>query len=268
MKQSLTAAQEEGAPTFTSALTPVFIERRGAGSPNAPLWLITFTDIMALMLTFFVMLYAMAVPEEVAWEEARTALSDGFAPGRAGRWGAGPQDAVSIPTHLADRALDLRYLAAIMQAKLDASGEALRGAELTTQKERLVLSLPADLLFEVGSAEISEGGKRALWDLSMTLSRIGNRIALVGHTDPRPLAENPDAPGAYTSNRALSLARAIAVSGFMHEVGYARPAEVHGAASARFWEGDAALPPDVRMELARRVDIVILDEAAPRLATP
>ena len=30
---------------------------------KAPAWLVTFTDIMALMLTFFVLLYSMSVPE-------------------------------------------------------------------------------------------------------------------------------------------------------------------------------------------------------------
>ncbi|MFP4387114.1 MAG: flagellar motor protein MotB, partial [Alphaproteobacteria bacterium] len=42
---------------------------------RVPLWLITFTDVMALMLTFFVLLYSMSSPQEEKWKEMTRGLT-------------------------------------------------------------------------------------------------------------------------------------------------------------------------------------------------
>ena len=43
-------------------IEPSIIRHNDEGGGKVPLWLITFTDVMALMLTFFVLLYAMSSP--------------------------------------------------------------------------------------------------------------------------------------------------------------------------------------------------------------
>ena len=53
-------------------------EKRKEQEDEAPLWLITFTDIMALMLTFFVLLYSMSIPEVKKWEELTSSINKGF----------------------------------------------------------------------------------------------------------------------------------------------------------------------------------------------
>jgi chemotaxis protein MotB len=226
--------------------------------PRAPLWLVTFTDVMALMLTFFVMLYAMAIPNEVAWRQAKKALADGLAPGSAGAWYAGPREAAGIATDAPGMAAqDVDYLYTVLATQVERQ-PALAGARLSLGDGRLVLSLPAEVLFAPGDAALSAGGKRALWALAVKLSRIQNRIALVGHADPRPVGEG--APGPYATNRALSLARAVEVAAFLRRAGYTAPIEAHGAGAARFEEMDAATPLARRLAASRRVDIVILDE--------
>jgi hypothetical protein len=40
-----------------------------SGEASKPMWLLSFTDVMALMLTFFVLLYSMSDPEPEKWEQ-------------------------------------------------------------------------------------------------------------------------------------------------------------------------------------------------------
>ena len=71
------------------------------------------------------------------------------------------------------------------------------------------------LLFESGSAQLSEGGKRLLGGLTDLMQEGEDpTIRVHGHTDDRPL--KPTAP--YASNWELSVARATAVVHFLQEI--------------------------------------------------
>ena len=226
---------------------------KGAG--KAPLWLITFTDVMALMLTFFVLLYAMSAPQEKKWEEISAALTSNFNKDHASPFSTGSQDVINIDRISKSRALDLRYLKAIMKGLL--KDKATENVLLFQNGKQLVVSFPSDLFFDSGSAKIGADGKKILFSLSGILSRIRNRIEIVGHTDPRPILGSV---GEYSTNRELSLARASSVAAILKDVGYRRPVTVRGLSSARYEE----LPEDMETEraynLSRRVDIVLMDD--------
>ena len=68
---------------------------RAATAPAAldsPAWLITFADLAALMLSFFVMLFAMKSVETEAWHAVRESLSLELAPSEAARQTAAGAD--------------------------------------------------------------------------------------------------------------------------------------------------------------------------------
>lgn len=227
-----------------------------------PLWLITFTDIMALMLTFFVMMYTMSVPLEEKWEELTTAFDTGFSKFQSPQWNAGPQDTISIDKLDFSRALDLDYLESVVE-EIIASDEKLKNVVVISQDDRLILSLPSELLFEAGQAEVTVEGKRAIFSLGGPLSRIRNRIEVVGHTDPRPI-ENKGGNG-FNTNWDLSLMRAAHVAAVLENVGYTRSITLRGLASGRYAELPD-LQQEERFSLARRVDVVIMkDDGSQRL---
>ena len=125
------------------------------------------------------------------------------------------------------------------------------------QPKRLVLSLPSDILFESGQAEIGVDGQRAIFALGNILSRIKNRIEVIGHSDPQPIV---NAGGPFSSNWALSLSRALSVASSLNAAGYKRPVIVRGLASARYDELSESLPEEQRLDLSRRVDLVIMKD--------
>src|SRR3546814_16502077 len=94
---------------------------------------------------------------------------------------------------------------------------------------RAVVSLPSDLLFLPGKAELQPAAREALFRMGGVIATVGNRIDVHGHTDPDP---HPDS--AYPSKWALSLARAVAVARELKRTGYVRDVTVLGLADSRY----------------------------------
>lgn len=222
---------------------------------SVPLWLITFTDVMALMLTFFVLLYAMSAPKKEKWEEISAALSSQFNRQYNKPFNAGTQDTISIDRISLSRALDLNYLKSLVTDLLKEEG--VKDAHIEVQSRRLIISLPSNLLFDAGKAEVKLDGKKTLFSLGGVLSRIKNRIEIIGHTDPTPPSSDKSD---YETNWDLSLARATAVAIVLKDVGYTHETVVRGFSSARYDELPENLKDEERKALARRVDIVIMED--------
>jgi len=224
-------------------------------SDNVPLWLVTFTDVMALMLTFFVLLYSMSAPQEEKWEAMSMALMQKPEVFDAKTFSAASQDVISIDKVSTSKALDLSYLMSLTAKLLKEKN--IENVVLIENNERFIISLPSELLFDSGTDYIGIEGKKLLFELGGILTRIKNRIEVVGHSDPRPINSED---GKYASNWELSLGRAASVSSMLKTVGYDRPVTIRGVSSARFDELPLAMDEQQRLALSRRVDIMVMDD--------
>lgn len=252
-------------PERGDVFRPVAMPRRhrrrrgdtGQEEGRAPPWLVTFTDVMGLMLTFFVLMYAMREPEPRTFET----LSGGFQREVARifeyRRESGGFDTIDLGRIDFDRALDLDYLESLLRQRVEEREDVLKGVVLVPQSESLIVSLPQDLVFASGKEEVSEGGRAALGAMAGILGRIRNRIEIIGHADPQPVSDrNP----AYGSNWDLSLSRAVAAAQGLREQGYDRPMVVRGLGKALYRALPAGLPDSFRETLSRRVDIVVMKD--------
>ncbi len=213
-------------------------------------WLVTFTDLVSLMLTFFVLLFSMSSVQVDRWKEMIDTLSQSLNPSRETPT-VEPTSQFNIRMVMRERAIDLDYLAAVLEERM--SGDPLLGrGRIVRLPDRMVVSLPGDLLFAPNSALLSERARDALFQLGGVLRNINNQIAVQGHTDPVPPAGD-----AYASNWELSVGRAVAVANALRRAGYPEDIAAIGFASTQF----ATLPPGDaawRRALARRVDIAIM----------
>lgn len=227
---------------------------------KVPLWLITFTDVMALMLTFFVLLYAMSKPAQEEWDQISASLGNHFNQEYARPYKKGAEDAVEIDKIPVSKALSLAYLEALVTRHLES--EKIENVVIFRNADRLVISLPSELLFKSGRAEIKLEGKKALFSLAGALQRIRNRLEIIGHTDPDPITSQT---AEYKNNWELSLARAGSVASALTEMGYTRDLTVRGMSSGRYDD----LPEDIeqkkRYDMARRVDIVLMNDEGYRI---
>ncbi len=87
--------------------------------------------------------------------------------------------------------------------------------DVVVRDGRMIVKLPAGVLFDSGKAELSRDGELALMEVAVILRQIGDRKFMVaGHTDSRPLE---GAKSRYQNNWELSAARAVTVTQFLIE---------------------------------------------------
>lgn len=198
-------------------------------------WLISFADLLGVLLCFFILIYTTRPANEGAWAGIAASLANAF--GRAA-----PQPAQ--PRGGEPPASDLTYLAAVLEPRLDSE------MKLAREADRLVIAIPAELLFRDGDA-LGAAGEARLARLAPVLATVRNRIEIWGHADPQPV------PPPFASNWMLSLARAVAVARGLEKAGLPVRPPAFGLGDARFTEIPAGLPLAERYARARRVDLVI-----------
>ena len=197
------------------------------------------------------MLFAMSKVKIDRWDEVVDALSQSIKPSPVEDTDE-PMANMNIPRVYRKPAMNLDYLSAVIDDAID-DNPVLGDARMSREADKLVISLPGDILFVAGSSDMTPKAQQALFVLGGVLRNIGNRIGVQGHTDPRPLSGR----GQYASNWELSLARAGAVANELKQSGYTDYINIYGFAASRYDQLPQLLDEEARFAMARRVDIVI-----------
>jgi chemotaxis protein MotB len=209
------------------------------------IWRVGFTDILCLMVAFFILIYTVSIPVEQTVEPAKITT------GVLGEtWQSADMDDAIGNIDTDGRYLDLDYLAAVIQRQLTAQPQ---GVEIKRGADHLILSLPDELLFSPGRANITNNGQGVLFILADILAGKDNRIEVRGHADPRPVGDQAN----FANNWTLSLARADQVAGFLTKHGYGQSIIRRGMAAGQYAKLNQNLSWGERMRAARRVDILI-----------
>lgn len=220
-------------------------------------WMLTFADLLSLLLTFFVLVFSMNTVQLDGWKSVVQAMSDEFNPNR-------PQISVTehtTPSSLTQekaKGLRLNYLEAVLQRTFQQIPEFQTG-QVHRYADRIFISIPASAIFERKQAVPNEAAVDAFRDLAGVLVQIRNKIQVTAHTDKAPVANR-----LFRSNWELSMTRARIVAGILADAGYRDPIAVLGYADTRYEELHGSLTDERRYDLAERIDIVILDEGRDR----
>jgi chemotaxis protein MotB len=87
--------------------------------------------------------------------------------------------------------------------------------KVVARRGSLVISLPSEVLFASGSADVSEKGQIAIIEIGVTLKKMTDRrFLVVGHTDDQPLKNS-----VFKDNWELSTARALMVTRTLAKAG-------------------------------------------------
>ena len=223
---------------------------------NTERWLLTYSDMITLLLVFFIVLYSMANTDLKKFAALAQSMSRAF-----GGSGGGLIVGLGSGNSGAPAPILFSTLPRQQQDFLSVSAELADFAEhagLTGQiavnmsYEGVIISLSEALLFEPGSAMITEQAKQALRSVAEVLKELPNPVRVDAHTDNVP----PD-NGLYPTNWELSVARAVTVVRFLAEQCGIDPARLGAAGYA---DGKPLVPNDTREHRAinRRAEIVIL----------
>ena len=222
-----------------------------AETKGPPVWMLSLADLISLLLTFFVMLFAMSSVKVDRWDEVVDSLSQSIRPDPVDPTDE-PTSQMNIPRVYRKPAMNLDYLSSVIEGAIN-KNVILQHARLKHEADKLVISLPGDVMFVPGSEKLAEPARQALFLLGGVLANIGNRVGVQGHTDPRPVSGT----GRYASNWELSLARAAEVANELKSSGYLDYINIYGFAASRYDNLPRTDDQTKRYEMARRVDIVI-----------
>lgn len=187
---------------------------------SAPEWIVTFSDMISLLVTFFVMLMSFSTMEE---NEAAIIVG-AFGERTGGILEGGPSSSVTEPPR--DRMLGTNPLrggdlphsrpAEELPENIEEMGQKLGAGQVEVDfaaaTDGLVVRFGDDCTFEPGSARVPAPLARALDELGEVLQHYSHMVVVEGHAsaDFAPTSSLPDA-------EALSAARAAAAARILLE---------------------------------------------------
>lgn len=223
---------------------------------NLERWLITYADLITLLLGLFVVLYSMSQIDLSKYQQWISAFSQLF--GGGGVLAGGKGVLVTPAPPKSGSASDVSASQPTQQQKLEVQINAVLSSNIqskkiivTTSPEGLTIHLLERLLFESGSAELKPEAMSVLDTLAEILKFLPNKIRIEGHTDNRPIRS-----AKFPSNWHLSVARALNTAYYLMNKGV-NPEKISIVGYAEY---RPIAPNDSEENRAknRRVDIVVI----------
>jgi len=245
---------------------------------NHERWLITYADMITLLMVLFIVLFAIGQTDLKKFNQLKNSLNNslgGKNPNPAIEGGTGNLDA----GQQIDPGLTLGKQAALAlqekqahEAAVAAENNTLQNAEnqikgalaahgladsanFKLESRGLVVTIVTDqVLFDLGSASLRQGGTAVLDGMAGALASLPNQISIEGHTDDRPI-HSP----LFTTNWELSTARATSVLRYLTDTKGIAPNRI----SAAGYADQRPLVPndtDAHRSQNRRVEVVVLSQ--------
>jgi len=172
-------------------------------SENLDRWLLTYADLITLLLAFFVVMYSMSQVDAKKFGKISEALHGILKGGESVLRNEDPE--LQSKGHGLLKLGDLRMINLKIQEKFKSIG---REEEVQTEvtERGLVVHIMESALFREGSPELQSRSMEVLDLVYQQIADRPNHIRIEGHTDDRPI----NTP-MYPSNWELSAARATSV---------------------------------------------------------
>ena len=169
---------------------------------GAPAWMITYSDLVTLLLTFFVLLLSMANMDQVKFSQAAGSLRGAF-----GVFGGKDQKEISPPTlvEIAPVHDDLvqrlysRIMTQMNRLRLDPS------IKLVKDRGAVILQINESILFSPGTSQLKPAAYPVLAKVAGLIRPLPLQLRVEGHTDDVPYSRSD------MSNWDLSVARSVSV---------------------------------------------------------
>jgi len=221
-------------------------------------WLLTYADLITLLMVFFVILFSFSIIDVKRFEDLKGSLDKAFNQGVLAGLNTTSISAqtsygtvTEAITSNADNAT--ASVASQLQQVVDANGA---GDEVTVNEvaQGVTVSLSSDVLFQSGSAQLKPGAATLIQHIAAPLKALDNPIQIIGNTDDLPPAATNSL---YKDNFQLSQARATTVLHLLVDQNQFPPNRLSVWGKAEF----APLAPNDTPEHRaqnRRVDLLIL----------
>ena len=218
-------------------------------------WLLTYADLITLLLAFFVVLYSTSSQDLARFQSIAQSLRQAFNAGVLNEENGPSPITSSLTGRELDQTLSQGQAFTVISQSLGryAKEQGFTGqVSVRTEQDQVIVSLSDPLLFDSASADLKPESTGVLNAVAVLLKDMPNQVRIEGHTDDIPINTE-----LFNSNWELSTARATAVLRFLVEQGGLDPRRIYAAGYAQY---KPRLPNDAPQNRAlnRRADIVIL----------
>jgi flagellar motor protein MotB len=212
MNKSNDKDDTEDKKTKSNPVLSTLIRKRiidgGEEIETPPVWLISFTDVIALMLTFFVLLYAMSDTDPVKFDRKMGITTQAFGEYSGPRNNAGKQEGVNVNRDDYEAGEDINYLRAVLDEILK-KHDAMSFTTISKNEDELVL------LFNI--QEFDTPFLNFINELSPLLENLDNRITLM--SSKSKMFEQLQKLGRQMRENGYKKPMVVAVAGDKHVAG-------------------------------------------------
>lgn len=182
--------------------------------PGAPGWVVTFGDMMSLLLTFFILLLSFSRLEKSRFQAARQSLLKAFGvqnvtPRQTFEDGRSPiMQHVSLPFQASQTVDKLKNIVSSQQSR---SPQGKVDIQVDQNNLGVVMTIPYESMFDSGSADLKNEILLMLDDVAQEIERNNSQVRVSAFTDDVPIRNSPK----FASNDHLSAARSVALVGYL-----------------------------------------------------
>ncbi|HBX22735.1 MAG TPA: chemotaxis protein MotB [Desulfotomaculum sp.] len=228
--------------------------RRRPKKDSSERWLITYADLITLLMIFFIVMYALSKVDAAKFETLANSLTAAFGAGAMILDSPGP---AVVPGNPPEQIRDLveknqlEKLKQELEQYIEESGLVAK-VSVTTEERGIVLSFQDNVLFELGSDVLTAQAKEILDKIAPMLAHTPNYIRIEGHTDNLPIST-----ARFPSNWELSAGRATNVVRELITTHGMAPEKLSAIAYGEY-RPRAPNNNQYNRQLNRRVDLIIL----------
>ncbi|OPY77157.1 MAG: Motility protein B [Syntrophorhabdus sp. PtaU1.Bin058] len=223
---------------------------------NLERWLITYADLITLLLAFFIMMYTFSKQDTQRYQELVGHLKTIFT-GHSGITGKG--NGASQSTTDIQSQLDMikngdvqKQLEDEIRRMMD--GEGMQNNISVLSDERgIVIRILDKAFFDEGRADLKERARQALDRIMPVMRKVDNHIRIEGHTDNVPINTSE-----FKSNWELSVRRATEVVRYFVEKHDFPPQRISAVGYAEYRPVMPNDSPDNRA-MNRRIEIILMN---------
>ena len=182
-------------------------KKKKEGGPEIPEWVVTFGDMMSLLLCFFILLQMFSeLKKDHEYQRVVSAVKEAF--GYKGGVGVTPTD--DLPMKSIIEMLETLTIKAFKEQKVSkASDPGMDGPEtrVTNIRDGVVFTLGGPATFDEGSAELKPRVREELEKLAVMLRGRNNKVVIRGHAAAKHLG--PSSPWQDLDELAFARARNV-----------------------------------------------------------
>lgn len=204
-------------------------------SEGAPAWVVTFGDLMSLLLCFFVLLLSFSEMDRAIYKQVAGSLKQAFGvqrkvksmePAKGIKMIAKDFDQELIATQRREEFIvtqEKKTIGEELKKAVDTLSQGMKNLiQVEVGDKEISVRLMGETTFDSGKADIKQQMKPLLRKIGLVLQKTKGNITVTGHTDNVPLRSN----WIYKSNLELSIARAASVAEFLLHKTYIKPSRI------------------------------------------